>query len=107
MTTSDTRSRADRFLRTLVEKLKAVPFQTIASWPDYPSPPPLDLEVPKDLGKYKFTLMKDTLPSGDIRVAVQMYRARFVGGQMTADGFVVSPNGNVRALSQEDLWAVT
>jgi hypothetical protein len=107
MTTSDTRIRADRFLRTLVEKLKATPFGTIASWPDYPSQPPVDLQVPTDLGKHQFTLMKDTLPSGEIRVAVQRYKAGFVGGEMTADGFIIAADGKVRALSQEDLWAVT
>ena len=89
-------------------RVKSVPFERIANWPDYPGQPDIDLQVPSELAKYKFTLMKDTLPNGDVRVGIQCYRYRFLGmGQMMTDGFVVSPDGRMRPLSDEDVWKLT
>ena len=52
--------------------------------------------------------MKDTLPDGTIRVAVQLYRHRFLGiGSITADGFFVEPTGGVRRFTEEDTWDLT
>ena len=108
MTSAETKRRADQFLRAAIARLKATPFQLIAQWPDYPDQPKVNLEVPSELTKYKFTLMKDTLPNGDVRVGIQCYRYRFLGmGEMTADGFIVSPDGAVRPLTQEDTWDLT
>ena len=70
----------------------------------------IDLRAPSDLleEKCKFSLMKDTLPDGAIRVAVQFSRYRIFGiSEMSVDGFVVSPEGIVRGLSERDGWDLT
>lgn len=108
MVTQATKLRADEFLEDSVARLKQFSFLELASWPDYPVPPPYDLAVPSDLGLYTFTLMKDTLPDGEIRIAIQRYRYRFLGiGEMVGDGFVMLPNGTSRPLSREDVNAIT
>lgn len=104
----EVKRRADAFLAECVARLRIVPFSEIARWPEYPAQVPVDLQVPKELSKYKFTLMKETLPTGEIRVAIQRYRYRFLGiGQVTAEGFVVSSDGTVRALTDRDKWELT
>jgi hypothetical protein len=87
-----------------------VPLATIQEWPEYPASTTFDLAVPTDLLQHKcaFTLMKDTLPNGDIRVAVQFSRYRFLGmSDMTADGFIISVAGAVKEFSQQDHWDLT
>jgi len=99
---------ARSFLRSAVERLKQIPRDEIAQWPEYPGVPPVDLAVPDVYASFRFTPMKDTLPDGTIRVAVQMYRHRFMGvGTMTADGFLIESSGTIRAFTEEDLWDVT
>lgn len=74
------RRRADEFLKQTISRLRSTPLSTIREWPEYPASITLDLGVPVDLlEKCVFTLMKDTLPNGDIRVAVQFSRYRFLG----------------------------
>jgi hypothetical protein len=107
MPSTETQLRAEDFVQASLSLLRSVPFERIARWPDYPGRPDIDLKVPSELAKYTFTLMKDTLPNGDIRVGIQCYRQRIIGGQMMADGFVVSPDGKIRPLSEEDLWDLT
>lgn len=99
---------AESFLRNAVQRLSAIPRDEIALWPEWPAIPSLDLKVPATYSEFKFTPMKDTLPDGTIRVAIQMYRHRFMGiGSMTADGFFVEPNGVIRAFTEKDSWSVT
>jgi hypothetical protein len=104
----DTKRRADAFLAECVARLRKTPFSAIAAWPNYPAAAPVDLQIPGELSRYKFTLMKDTLPTGELRVAVQRYRHRFLGmGEMTADGFVAAPDGSTRPLTDQDKWDLT
>ena len=67
------------------------------------------MRVPAELSDYSFTLMKDTLRAGEIRIAVQRYRQKFFGlsGEMVVDGFVMLSSGCRRDLSQEDRWDLT
>jgi hypothetical protein len=103
-----TKRRAEEFLGSSLTRLKELSFLELASWPDYPARAPFDLAVPPELNLYNFTLMKDTLPDGEIRIAIQRYRYRFLGvGEMVGDGFVIFPNGTTRPLSREDVWAIT
>ncbi len=99
---------ARSFLREAVERLAAMPRHEIARWPEWPQLPTIDLNVPGAYSEFQFTLMKDTLPDGTIRVAVQLYRHRFLGiGSITADGFFVEPTGGVRRFTEEDTWDLT
>jgi|SRR5208283_1096256 len=104
------RRRADEFLKQTISCPRSTPVSTIREWPEYPASTTFDLGVPADLleNKCVFTLMKDTLPNGDIRVAVQFSRYRFLGmSDMTADGFIISADGTVKELSQRDHWDLT
>jgi hypothetical protein len=99
---------AQEILSTETARLRQLPYAKIEQWPDFPNTPNMLLEIPTELSEYKYSLMKDTLPDRSIRVAIQLYRHRFLGiGWMTADGFVISPNGNLRNFTQEDIWEVT
>jgi hypothetical protein len=99
---------ARAFLSAAVERLAQIPRDQIARWPEYPGVPEVNLEVPTDYAGFQFTPMKDTLSDGTIRVAVQMYRHRFMGiGAMTADGFFIEPSGSIRRFTEEDTWEVT
>ena len=96
------------FLPVVTRRLAGLPFADIAKWPEWPDQPELDLETPSELSSVRFTVMKDTQPDGSIRVAIQMYRYRFLGiGAMRADGFFISPGGGVRWFTEQDTWAVT
>jgi hypothetical protein len=102
------RRRAVAFVEVSLEPIRALPFATLDSWPDWPGKVPFDLRVPDDLAPYKFTLMKDTLPSGEIRIAIQAHRpAVVIAGEMWAIGFAMSSDGAVRPLTQEDDWDLT
>ena len=108
MSSSTAKLRAEDFLEVAVARLRSTPFEQIAKWPEYPGQPNVNLQIPAELAKYKFTLMKDTLPSGDVRVGIQCYRYRFLGmGQMSVNGFVISRDGTVRTLSEQDVWDLT
>ncbi len=101
-------ARAQEVLASEVMRLSRLSYTEIAKWPEYPQTPNVELQVPSDLHEYKFTLMKDTQADKSIRVAIQLYRHRFLGiGQMSADGFFVLPNGTLRKFTEEDIWAVT
>jgi len=105
MSSSAAKLSANDFLREAVARLRLVPVEQIAQWPEYPRRPDVDLNVPQQLAEYTFTLMKDTLPNGDIRVGVQCFRpGRLSVNQMSADGFVVSSSGEMRSLTEQDRW---
>ncbi len=96
------------FFSETTRQLSTLGFETISKWPEYPKVPDVDLRVPAELSSLMFTVMKDTQPDGSIRVAIQMYRHRFLGiGAMHADGFFVSPGDSVRWFVEEDTWQVT
>jgi hypothetical protein len=108
VTSQDIKRHADAFLAASLAPLRNLPFSVLAKWPDYPAEAPVDLQVPSELSSYTFTLMKDTLPTGEIRIAIQRYRHRFLGiGEMTANGFAAAPDGSVRPLSDQDVWDLT
>ncbi len=109
MASGDLKRSADSFMADCLERLRKVPFSDIASWPEYPAVPPVPLNVPEELSSYTFTLMKDTLPTGEVRIAIQRYRSRLLGitAEMTANGFVATPNGLTRPLSEQDIWDLT
>lgn len=98
---------AQEILASETARLGRLTYAEIALWPDFPQTLNIHLEIPAELSEYKYGVMKDTLPDKSIRVAIQLYRHRFLVSWMTADGFVVSPNGNIRKFTQEDIWAVT
>jgi len=102
--------RAKVFLTDAVAKLKRLPSDAIRAWPEFPPSPSIDLNVPQELleAKCEFTLMKDTHASGDIQIAIQYRRYRFLGiSQMMADGFVITAAGPVEPLSQQTIWDLT
>lgn len=108
MVSETTKRRAEEFVESSLTRLKELSFLELALWPDYPAKPPFDLDVPAELELYTFTLMKDTPPDGEIRVAIRRYRYRFLGiGEMVGDGFVMLPNGTNRPLSREELYAIS
>lgn len=87
MSSSAADSRAEGFLHEVVNCLRALSFEEIAKRPEYPDKPDIDLHVPAELADYIFTLMKDTLPEGGIRIGIQCYRHGFLGtGRMAVDG---------------------
>ena len=101
-------TRAQEVLASEIDRLSKLSYTEIAQWPEFPQTPNVQLQVPTELSDYKYTLMKDTQPDKSIRVAIQLYRNRFLGiGQMSADGFFVSPDGNRRKFTEKDVWAVT
>ena len=96
------------FLPAATRRLAVLRFADIAKWPEWPGKPAVDLETPPELSSVRFTVMKDTQPDGNIRVAIQMYRYRFLGiGAMRADGFFISPENKLRWFTEKDTWEVT
>ena len=99
---------AQRVLAAEVARLSKPPYAEIAQWPEFPKPNDVALQIPPELSEYRFTLMRDAQADQSIRVAIQLYRHRFLGiGQMTADGFVILPNGSFRKFTEQDVWAMT
>jgi hypothetical protein len=110
MKATEIRQRAARFVEATVLRLKSEPFSTLRQWPDYPAIPEIDLQVPEELRDQKcvFTVMKDTLPNGDVRVAVQYARHRYLGmSDMAVSGFIISADGTQKELSKKDRLDLT
>jgi hypothetical protein len=107
MDTLPLRQRADHFASTYVAILREVSFSTLANWPDWPATSPMTLPAPPDLGQYTFTMMKDTLPSGAIRIAIQLSREEFVTSDIAIYGFVISPDGSTHPLTEHDVRELT
>jgi hypothetical protein len=110
MNSREIHRRARDFLTDAVAQLKSLPPDSIRAWPEFPPSPNVNLSVPQELleAKCVFTLMKDTLPSGDIQIAIQYRRYRFLGiSQVMADGFVIAAAGRVEPLSQQTIWDLT
>ena len=100
--------KARSFLQVAKDRIAALPRAEIEAWPNLPGIPSFSLEVPPELSSFQFTLMKDALRDGRIRIAIQCYRYRFLGfGWMTADGFALLPDGSRSELTQQDIWDVT
>jgi hypothetical protein len=107
---AEIRLGADEFLKQTISRLKSTPLSTILEWPEYPASVIFELGVPADLLKQEcvFTPMKDALPNGDIRVAVQFSRNRILGmSDLTVDGFIIAEDGTLEELSQQDRWDLT
>ncbi len=99
---------AQNVLGAEVRRLSQLSYEEIAQWPEFPAAPSMQLQMPPELAGYQFTLMKDTQPDKSIRVAIQVYRYRFLGmGYMSADGFYMLPNGSLRKFTEQDVWTVT
>ena len=48
---------------------------------------------------------RDMLPDGRVRIVVQAYRYRLLGaGTMTADGFIMSPDGSVGEVPEKMIY---
>jgi hypothetical protein len=110
MNSREIRGRARVFLTDAVAQLQRLPSDSIRAWPEFPPSPNVNLNVPRELleAKCVFTLMKDTLPSGDVQIAIQYRRYRFLGiSQVMADGFVITAAGSVEPLSQQTIWDLT
>ena len=100
--------KATTFLQVTKNRIAALPRTEIDAWPNWPATPSFPLEVSPELSSFQFTVMKDTFPDGRIRIAIQCYRYRFLGfGWMSADGFMLSPEGLCSELTQQDIWNVT
>ena len=108
MNASELRRRADGFLLDTVTQLRSKPFAALQAIPEYPESTKIDLEVPADLLNHKcaFSLMKDTLADGAVRIAIQYYRPGIIG-EMTAEGFIVAADGTFQELSEQDHWDLT
>jgi hypothetical protein len=80
MNSREIHGRARVFLADAVAQLKRLPPATICAWPAFPPSPNFDLKVPQELrdAKCVFTVMKYTFPSGDIEIAVQYFRRRYL-----------------------------
>jgi hypothetical protein len=101
---SERRQRAVEFVDRSLATLKATPFATLANRPEFDGRPNDDLDAPDDLAEYKFTLMKDTLSTKEIRIAIQAYRGGFPGfSEVWARGFAISSAGFIRPLTDEEL----
>lgn len=111
MKSPEVRRRALNFLHEAISRLRSNSFASIQNLPDYPASASIDLGVPRELidQRCTFALMKDTLPDGAIRVAVQYSRPRFMGlmTDMVAQGFRISADGTLRELSEKDHWDLT
>ena len=111
MKAAEVRHRALIFLREAVSKMRSNSFVHIHDIPEYPESTKVDLDIPRDLldKECAFILMKDTLPDGAIRVAIQYSRPRFFGmsSDMVAEGFIISADGALRELSDQDRWDLT
>jgi|SRR5579863_5900950 len=109
MASRDLKRSADRFMVDCLDPLREAPFSDISSWPEYLAVRPMPLDVPEVLSNYTFTLMKGTLPTGEIRVAIQRYRSRLLGitAEVTANGFVLAPNRATQPLNQQEIWDLT
>ena len=107
--TSEKRQRAVDFVEASLAALQATPSATLAAWPEWPGQPAVDLGVPADLAPYTFTLTKDTLASGEVRIAIQACRQGVFGFlyEAWAKGFAVASNGTIRPLTEEEHWDLT
>jgi hypothetical protein len=100
--------KAASFLQVTKDRIAALPRAEIEAWPNWPHIPSFCLEVPPELSSFQFTSIKHTFPDGRIRIAIQCYRYRFLGfGWMSADGFLLSPDGSRSELTLQDIWDVT
>ena len=109
MKSADTIAQGNRFLCDAVDRLKGLPFSDLAVWPEYPEISSVDLRIPATLSQYIFTLMKDTLPDGQIRIALQR-RQRYAGRgtrKIVIEGFVIASDGISRTLNQREVWYLT
>ena len=108
MNASELRRRADSFLLDTVTQLRSKPFAVLQAIPEYPESTKVDLGVPVDLLNHKcaFSLMKDTLADGAVRIAIQYHRPGIIG-EMTAEGFIIAADGTFRELSEQDHWDLT
>ena len=105
MSHADAQAYADRFLKAAVLRLKSLTFFEFSAWPDYPGISSFELRTPANLSQFTFTLMKDTLPNGEIRIVLQRRRHPLTGTYNTVvDGFAVAPNGTSRALREQEVW---
>ena len=108
MTRAELDKRAEEVLGSEVHRLSKLSYAEIAGLAEYPETPNNELSIPAELSEYKFTLMKDAQSDDSIRVAIQLYRHRFLGiGRMSADGFFIYPDGRLRRFTEEDVWDVT
>ncbi|MDP9090952.1 MAG: hypothetical protein M3O26_19725 [Pseudomonadota bacterium] len=106
MTSAETVAHADRFLSDAVGRLKQLPFSEFVVWPEYPAVSSIDLRIPVSLSQYTFSVMKDTLPGGEIRIALQRLNryARRGTRNTVVEGFVVALDGASRSLTQQEVW---
>ena len=53
--------------------------------------------------------MKDTLHTGEVRIAIQAYRYAWPGlfNEAWAKGFAMSSDGTVRPLTEQEHWDLT
>ncbi len=103
MTSAETVAHADRFLSDAVGRLKQLPFSEFVVWPEYPAVSSIDLRIPVSLSQYTFSVMKDTLPGGEIRIALQRLN-RYAPRNTVVEGFVVALDGASRSLTQQEVW---
>ncbi len=85
-----------------------LPPEQLNAWPEWPESPPFEYASHPNLKKYTFTVMKDTLSNGDVRIAIQRYRKYILGfGEMAAEGFVVDSENNRRFCAEGELYDLT
>jgi hypothetical protein len=81
-------------------RLRAHSFCEISA---FPTGAPEDVKVGDQIVNV-YTYRHD-LPDGRVRVVVQAYRYRLLGvGTMTADGFIMSPDGSLSDIPREMMY---
>ena len=79
-----------------LERLKLLSFEELAALS----------EIREEMdGDLKVTTYRDALPDGSLRIVVQTYVHRFLGGgSITAQGFIASSDGARLPVSDEMIW---
>ena len=83
-----------------VDRLRQLPFAEVLALPQR-------LDEMEAVGEREVAVAtyRESLPDGRIRVVVQAYFHRFLGiGTMTADGFIIAPDGTHAPVPQEMMW---
>jgi hypothetical protein len=82
-----------------LERLRKLSFIELGGLPEVQ-------EETERVGKHelKVTTYRDVLPDERLRIVVQVYLRRFLGGSITADGFIVGSDGDHKPVPEEMIW---
>ena len=82
------------------QRLRSRSFSELSALP--PSMPEMVLVQDQKVDTWTY---RDTLTDGRVRIVVQAYRYRLLGGgTMTAEGFIMSPDGLISGVPKEMMY---